>query len=944
MQRTRPLQASAPIHLIRQALYDSGSLMPVYHSNNPVDRTAEMTANYERLILGLGVSPRGQRAQARAAMTTRKSSQGSRSARGLGGTLPQLNATRPSDASAPGMSSEAASVAMARVVARLDAMSDGGPLSGPQLARLKNLSKLESTLVAATEQDDPDAMVAASQRLLAWLDAPHAEVADDAPPPPDAPRPGTGERGGRSRVATPDQAEEGGVVRLRPEPPAKMPPTLTRPSRQVDPAALREGLQKRLRKNWTRVMDLFKQWDVDADGFISEAEFQRGLGAIGIQAEQEAVGLLFADLERNAQGQVAFHELNRAIRAAPLSEAEKKRRAPAPVSVVVPLTRESYARAAEALARRRLGREADEEGEGEESAAPHKQRSPAMDAAGKAAAGTVWSAIEAKVAPSGPAKAPKWQGKVLKKVRLQVEKRKLEERRALADAQMVAFWGTPQRAPEAPRMRDGSIAGLEKRREAALQGGGSADGGLLEGELPAATDPTNGHREWLSWTEEEHGAGVAERTNRLAMYEQMMQQLQLERQGLAQGLEDVGKAHKATEPVAARAVDAKVMEVMKVRLEKKKRELLHLQRRANEMVLATEQLVAIIDSLRNHRSRHVATLRAMDDKEAQLDADGGTLLSTANNALEEHERLKAKHSRLRHEAELTARAQLRDGAALREAIEALDGVGEGLERRLDALEQTARQGEYSRLREGREGAEARGRRFGFLSAQKERWAREFGRVVATTRVEVAPGEVGAVAQVIAVFQEGEAKNSSLFRMVNSDVAAQIDELDHELAALAEHEARLLAAHEAEARREATGDNPAARRAAVASKTVEMEQMADHVARALADVMPELDALCGSIGLEMPGELRAQSCSLSNIDEFLVQIEARLLSLYTKAQVFSHKSDDVSEASPVPRRAEPPLQPTQQELLFGWTTPKELARAPPLNSFTVRARGVDEIDG
>jgi hypothetical protein len=43
----------------------------------------------------------------------------------------------------------------------------------------------------------------------------------------------------------------------------------------------------------------------------------------------------------------------------------------------------------------------------------------------------------------------------------------------------------------------------------------------------------------------------------------------------------------------------------------------------------------------------------------------------------------APHSRLRYEADATAKAQLRDGAALRETIDALDAAGRNREGRAE---------------------------------------------------------------------------------------------------------------------------------------------------------------------------------------------------------------------------------------------------------------------
>ena len=42
-------------------------------------------------------------------------------------------------------------------------------------------------------------------------------------------------------------------------------------------------LAQMLSSNWTRVIDLFRQWDTNSDGFISKQEFIAGMGLLGLQ-------------------------------------------------------------------------------------------------------------------------------------------------------------------------------------------------------------------------------------------------------------------------------------------------------------------------------------------------------------------------------------------------------------------------------------------------------------------------------------------------------------------------------------------------------------------------------------------------------------------------------------------------------------------------------------
>lgn len=513
LKMTRPVQAAPPIHLIRQALYDSESLMPTFHINNPAERAAQMTANYERLILGLGASPRGQRAQMRLVPPQ----PGFRSARGFSSTLPSLKPPRPGDwRDGSGAGTDGTAVALSRVVSRLHAMAAGGaPLSDNQLARLKTLSRLEGSLVTATEAEDPEALMVASRRLLAWLDTPGAEtlenesldiettgdggdqandVAEAAEPGPapgfdtEGGEPGPAAPGVRSRVSSPggyarpppeaggeaptfppeaekqtplcppqevggapvfppgtgpapsqsgkeagfvaDSGAAPGPARPLPPPRGRVPSRLTKPNRPMN-VLPRQDLQRRLRKHWDRVMELFVQWDVNGDGHISETEFTKGLLALGIPAEPQSVDMLFSELERGPGGQVSFTELNRAIRAPNGSEAEKKRRAGGPVTVAVPITRESYAASKAEMAARGAAMPAmpaQGGAEGAEGVGDPNRRStltgfpPAAPGVHNTAGGnnTVWERIEGKLVPDGTAAAPAWQKEVLRKAKLQV--------------------------------------------------------------------------------------------------------------------------------------------------------------------------------------------------------------------------------------------------------------------------------------------------------------------------------------------------------------------------------------------------------------------------------------------------------------------------------------------------------------------------------------------
>jgi hypothetical protein len=180
-----------------------------------------------------------------------------------------------------------------------------------------------------------------------------------------------------------------------------------------------------------------------------------------------------------------------------------------------------------------------------------------------------------------------------------VEKRKLDDRRALAAAQMVAFWGTPKIAPEVPRRRDASISGLEKRRDAArlfaAQAGlpapdaSSGPSGLcfeIDGQPPPDTAPTLAHKAWLKEQSGRFRARLAEAESRREAYAAAIASLAEEAAALDTALDETTKRARAAEPAARRAANARTQHGPRVQREKKERELQLLQRRANDMVRA----------------------------------------------------------------------------------------------------------------------------------------------------------------------------------------------------------------------------------------------------------------------------------------------------------------------------------------------------------------------
>ena len=77
---------------------------------------------------------------------------------------------------------------------------------------------------------------------------------------------------------------------------------------------LQEQLRDALAAQHTRVLDLFRSWDLDSDGTIRKPELRRAALAVGINAPESEVDALFDVLDVNHSGQIEYRELNKALR------------------------------------------------------------------------------------------------------------------------------------------------------------------------------------------------------------------------------------------------------------------------------------------------------------------------------------------------------------------------------------------------------------------------------------------------------------------------------------------------------------------------------------------------------------------------------------------------------------------------------------------------------
>ena len=69
-------------------------------------------------------------------------------------------------------------------------------------------------------------------------------------------------------------------------------------------------MRRALQKNLARVIDLFRQIDDDASGYIDGPEFVKAMGELGFKGDQPSVTALFASFDPNDSGTIEYRELH----------------------------------------------------------------------------------------------------------------------------------------------------------------------------------------------------------------------------------------------------------------------------------------------------------------------------------------------------------------------------------------------------------------------------------------------------------------------------------------------------------------------------------------------------------------------------------------------------------------------------------------------------------
>ena len=62
------------------------------------------------------------------------------------------------------------------------------------------------------------------------------------------------------------------------------------------------------------MIDLFREWDEDANGQVSKAEFRKAMPLLGLEAPPEAIDALFDEWDPDGSGVLEMGELNKVLR------------------------------------------------------------------------------------------------------------------------------------------------------------------------------------------------------------------------------------------------------------------------------------------------------------------------------------------------------------------------------------------------------------------------------------------------------------------------------------------------------------------------------------------------------------------------------------------------------------------------------------------------------
>ena len=77
---------------------------------------------------------------------------------------------------------------------------------------------------------------------------------------------------------------------------------------------MQEQLRQILTDNAVRVIDLFRDWDDDEDGKVSQKEFRKAMAALGLKVGRKDADALFDTFDPDGGGSIDYKELQKALK------------------------------------------------------------------------------------------------------------------------------------------------------------------------------------------------------------------------------------------------------------------------------------------------------------------------------------------------------------------------------------------------------------------------------------------------------------------------------------------------------------------------------------------------------------------------------------------------------------------------------------------------------
>ena len=151
---------------------------------------------------------------------------------------------------------------------------------------------------------------------LVFTDAKQLYGEPDQPPPPPPPPPPAPLADGSIPSVPPKPLALGGTMSLGAlrrccqaavEPPPAQARVLSAWEKTMNP----ERLKVRLSQSLGRMAGLFRTWDADGNGLVSLEEFGRAVAALGIEADDDVVSIVFSEYDTDDSGEIHYVEYMR---------------------------------------------------------------------------------------------------------------------------------------------------------------------------------------------------------------------------------------------------------------------------------------------------------------------------------------------------------------------------------------------------------------------------------------------------------------------------------------------------------------------------------------------------------------------------------------------------------------------------------------------------------